>query len=395
MTIKKLLFYLEGVRKDCLFIFLMAAAVATFAAGCGKKDDAAGKKTPGPVPVAVVKAESRNIPWIFDTYGTVEAFASVDVNSLVGGQIVKVEFVAGQKVRKGDVLIRIDSRQFEANVKQLEASLDRNILLCADAERQAKVKEELHSKNAVSGDEMLKTRVVFEALKRMIRVDQANLDRAKLDVEYCTIKAPFDGRVGDILQDEGSIIKANDDNLVNITATVPAYVAFALPERLLPVVQKLMAGGKKVEVTAKIDTGKEKIQRRGELCFVDNNVNQNSGTVMIKALFPNTDEILWPGLFVEVSLELSAGELFTAIPSEAVQNGQLGMQIFVVKADSSVELRPVEIERSAEGLSAIAKGVEPGETVVLTGQFRLVPGAKVSIVAGDPVKKAIATPDKK
>ncbi|MFA6567049.1 MAG: efflux RND transporter periplasmic adaptor subunit, partial [Victivallales bacterium] len=364
-----------------------AAAVATAAYGCRKEEDSGKKKSQQAFPVSATKAVSRNIPWNFDTFGAVEAFSSVNINSLVGGKIIKVGFVPGQKVKKGDILAQIDSRPYEASLKQIEANMERDTVLANDAERQARVKSELHRKNAVSEDDMFKTKAVSESLKRAVKNDEANMDKARLDVEYCTIKSPFDGRVGDILIHEGSIIKANDNIIATVSAATPAYVAFSLPERFLPVIQKLMAKGKKVEVTAKIEAAKKDITSKGELCFIDNTVNQNSGTVRMKALFPNTDETLWPGQFVDVSVELSSGETYTAISSDAIQNGQLGQQVFIVKNDSTVELRQVEVERTASGFSAISKGLQPGETVVLTGQFRLVPDAKVSIVSTGAEKR--------
>ena len=394
MIFKRTSFVAAGLSSHSFLICLTAvAAAAIFASGCGRKDDAGGKKAgQGAVPVAVAKAESRNIPWVFDTFGTVESFSSVDINSMVGGKVTKIDFAPGQKVKKGDVLALIDSRPYEANLKQIEANMERDTVLSTDADRQARVKEELHRKNAVSEDEMFKTKAISESLKRAVKIDEANMDKVRLDVEYCTIRAPFDGRIGDILIHVGSIIKANDDKIANISMTAPAYVAFSLPERLLPVIQKLMEGGKKLEVTAMVDSTKEKIESKGVICFIDNTVNQNSGTVKMKALFQNSDEKLWPGQFVEVFIELSAGETYTSIPTDAIQSGQLGQQVFVVKADSTVDLRQVEIERSSGGFSAITKGVQPGETVVLTGQFRLVPGAKVSMESD---KKTEAAPDKK
>jgi multidrug efflux system membrane fusion protein len=357
----------------------LAAAIAVVAYGC-RKNDSGRKKAQQPMPVTVTRAVSQNIPWDFDTFGSVEAFSSVNINSLVGGKIIKVGFLPGQKVKKGDILAQIDARPYEANLKQIQANMERDTVLAVDAERQARVKEELHRKNAVSEDDMFRTKAISESLKRAVKNDEANMDKARLDVEYCTIKAPFDGRVGDILIHEGSIIKPNDNTIATISAVTPSYVAFSLPERFLPVVRKLMADGKKIEVTAKIESAKNTVSSKGELCFIDNTVNQNSGTVRMKALFPNTDEELWPGQFVDVSVELSAGETYTAIPSDAVQNGQLGTQVFVVKNDSSVELRHVEVERATSGLSAISKGLQPGEAVVLAGQFRLVPGAKVNVI---------------
>ena len=337
----------------------LAVAITTLTYGCSK-EDSGKKKSQQPMPVSVIKAVSQNIPWNFDTFGAVEAFSNVNINSLVGGKIIKVGFSPGQKVKKGDIIALIDSRPYEANLKQIEANLERDIVLSADAERQARVKEELHKKNAVSEDDMFKTKAISESLKRAVKNDEANMDKARLDVEYCTIKSPFDGRIGDILFHEGSIIKPNDNTIATISASTPAYVAFSLPERFLPVVQKLIADGKKVEVTVKIEAAKNIISSKGELCFIDNTVNQNSGTVRMKALFPNTDETLWPGQFVDVTLELSAGETYTVIPSDAIQNGQLGLQVFVLKKDSTVELRHIEVERATSDLSAISKGLQPG-----------------------------------
>lgn len=373
----------------------VAAAIAITAYGCRKAEDSGKKKGQQVFPVAVTKAVSQNIPWNFDTFGSVEAFSNVNINSLVGGKIIKVGFVPGQKVKKGDILALIDARPYEANLKQIEANMERDTVLAADAERQSRVKNELYKKNAVSEDDMFKTKAISESLKRAVKNDEANMDKAKLDVEYCTIRAPFDGRIGDILIHEGSIIKPNDNAIASISSVTPAYVAFSLPERFLPVVQKLMADGKKIEVTADVKAAKNTISSKGELCFIDNTVNQNSGTVRMKALFPNTDETLWPGQFVDLTVELSAGETYTVIPSDAIQNGQLGLQVFVVRNDSTVELRHVEVERAASGLSAITKGLQPGETVVLTGQFRLVPDAKVSVISPDAEKKSGKAAEKK
>lgn len=379
-----------------MFSLLAVFVMSLLFYGC-KKSAETDKKRPqeGPVPVIVTKAVSQNIPWIFDTFGMVEAFSSVDITSLVGGKVVKIGFVPGQKVKKGDLLAQIDSRPYEANLKQIMANLERDTVLLADAERQTKVKEELYIKKIVSEDDMFKTKAVSESLKRAVKIDGANIDKSKLDVEYCTIQTPFDGRVGDILIHEGAIVKINDDVIASVSMTTPAYVAFSLPERLLPVVQKLMADGRKVQVVATIDSSKGKISSKGELCFIDNTVNQNSGTVKMKALFANTDESLWPGQFVDVSIELSAGETYVAVPSDAVQNGQQGLQVFVVKSDSTVELRQVEVERTNAGISAISKGIQAGDTVVLVGQFRLVPGAKVEISSPGSEKKTEPASNKK
>ncbi len=390
--------HLHRLKRQCGTFGLFAVLVMfSLSLGCKKSEDA-GKKKPQevpPVPVTVATAVSQDIPWIFDTYGIVEPFSSVNITSLVSGKVIKIGFVPGQKVKKGDILAQIDSRPYEANLKQFAANLERDKVLSSDAERQTSVKDELYKKKIVSEDEMFKTKAVSESLKRSVKINEANIDKARLDVEYCTIRTPFDGRVGDILIHEGAIIKINDDIIASVSTTSPAYVGLSLPERLLPVVQKLMADARKIEVVASVESSKGKIPNKGELCFIDNKVNQESGTIKMKVLFQNTDESLWPGQFVDVSIELSTGEPYTAIPSDAVQNGQLGLQVFVVKSDSTVELRQVEVERTNAGMSAISKGVQAGEMVVLTGQFRLVPGAKVAISSTESEKKTEPAPDKK
>ncbi len=354
--------------------FVLIAFLSLSAISCSKKE--AVKKTED-VPVTVAKVESKLIPIQINTYGTIEAYAVVPVKSLIGGQIIKATVISGQDVKKGDLLFSIDARPYEANLKQIEANMERDTVLSEDAERQARVKAELHRKNAVSEDDMFKTKAISESLKRAVKVDEANMDKAKLDVEYCSIRAPIDGRAGDILTDEGNIIKANDQTLIVIHQIKPVSVSFSVPQAYLNLIKKHIADKKlDVEVKAQNDT---EPPVRADVEFLDNTVDPKTGTVRIEAKADNDAELFWPGQFVNVTVNMVSEKPVLVVPSRAVQPSQKGNYVFVVKPDSTVEMRIVAILRSAGGETALSQGVSDGETVVTDGHLKLVPGSRVEI----------------
>lgn len=365
------------------------------ASGCGKDGDKAKKSSKAPVPVSVAKAELKNVPLVFDTFGLVEPFAKVSIKPQVTGRIEKIEFTPGQRVSKGQTLIRLDARPFQAELQMAEAAHSKNSILLEDAQRLSELKSKLYTSKIVTEDEMLRLKAAAKAAAAALHSDKADIERKRLDIEYCTIAAPFDGRVGDILMHEGAVVKADETSIVEVTRTEPAYVAFSLPERFLPVVQSLLAAGEKPSVLA-TTTGDRRKQYSGELHFIDNTVNQNSGTVKMKALFQNPDGALWPGQYVDVSINLSKGkESFATVPSESIQPGQDGFHVFIVKPDSSVEMRQVAIERTAGRETAVASGLNPGETVVVAGQFLLSSGAKVSVKDAPSATESAPTDAKK
>ena len=349
---------------------------------CRKGADS-GKKQSAPPPVAVVKAEERKLPLVFDTFGLVEPYAQISVKSKLTGKIMELGFEPGQKMKKGSLLVQIDPRPYEADLKMYQAQLHKNELLSSDARRILGIKERLEKSGSVTLTEMETQRALALSSEAALESDKALVESTLLNIEYCKILAPFDAVAGDILIHNGSIVKANDDTIAKFAQITPVYVAFALPERMLPALRALQNTGRRIEIVATIPTDKSD-SIKGELSFIDNSVDQASGTIKMKAIFANADTRLWPGQYVNVRVELSQDESFVTVPTDAIMSGQNGQQLFVLKADSKVELRPVQVERSYEGISAV-KGVAADETVVLTGQFRLAPGVSVSVK--DPLNK--------
>jgi membrane fusion protein, multidrug efflux system len=331
------------------------------------------------VAVTVTSAVQRNVPVQLRAVGTVEAYASVSIKSQIDGQLVSVRFREGQDVKKGDLLFTIDPRPYEVALKEAQARLNRDVALTGKAEMDLRRYAELVAKNYVSSDKYEQFRSNAEALRATVAADQANVERARLQLEYCYIKAPMAGRTGRLLVDEGAQIKANDDKggMVEIAQIMPIYVGFAVPQQYLSEIKMHMAKGVlKVEAFVPEDQSKPE---EGTLSFLDNKVNSQTGTVMLKGTFANTVRRLWPGQFVTTVLTLTNRADAVVIPSQAVQVGQDGHYVYVVKPDMTVEPRPVSIGMNVGNETVIEKGLGAGEKVVTEGQLRLVPGAKVQL----------------
>ena len=336
------------------------------------------------VPVKVAVAVRQAVPVQIQAVGTVEAYATVTIKSRVDGQLVGVHFREGQDVRKGDLLFTIDPRPYEAALKEAQARLERDIALMDKAERDARRYAELVAKNFVSSDKYEQFRANFESLRATAEADRAAVERARLQVEYCHIRSPMAGRTGRLLVDEGSQIKANDDKggMVDISQITPIYVAFAVPQQNLPAI-KLHMGKGELKVAAEIpESGLS--PEEGTLRFLDNKVNSQTGTVLLKGSFPNTGRHLWPGQFVTATLTLATRQDAVVIPSMAVQVGQEGRFVYVVRADMTVESRKVTPGIAVGDAVVIDQGLAEGETVVTEGQLRLVPGTKVQVPEGRP-----------
>ena len=331
------------------------------------------------VPVKVAAAEQKAVPVQLQAVGTVEAYATVSIKSRVDGQLVGVHFREGQDVKKGDPLFTIDPRPYEAALKEARARLDRDVALADKAELDAKRYAELVAKNYVSSDKFEQFRANAEALRATVAADRAALERAQLNLEYCYIKAPMTGRTGRLLVDEGTQIKANDDKggMVEIMQIMPIHVGFAVPQQYLAEIKTHMAAGP-LKVEADIPESAAK-PAAGTLSFLDNKVSTQTGTVLLKGTFANQDRLLWPGQFVMATLTLTTRSDAIVIPSVAVQVGQAGQFVYVVKPDMSVESRPVVPGMSVGEDVVIEKGLAAGEKVVTEGQLRLVPGAKVQV----------------
>lgn len=371
-------------------LFLTALLLA---ACSGNADD---KKTaPPPVPVATAQATARDVPLAVDVVGRAEAFESVTLKARVDGQVAAVLFTEGQRVAQGEVLVRLDPTDFTARVRQAEASVARDEALLAKAHADTLRYVALKGRNFVSEEKVNEVRTGEAAAAATLRADQAALDLARAQLSYATVRAPFAGVVGARLVFPGSAIKTNDTALAVVNRVRPLLVSFSVPEKHLPRLRAAGAGEKgigalKVAISLPGDSAH---RFEGSVRFLDNAVDAATGTIQMKAELPNVDEKLTPGQFLNVNLQLDTLRQAVTVPNEAVQQGPEGNFIFVVKADSSVEVRKVEAGASTGGLTVVAKGLQAGETVVTDGQLRLTPGARIRSKEDAPAPAATATAD--
>ncbi|MCI0442361.1 efflux RND transporter periplasmic adaptor subunit [bacterium] len=357
------------MRKWNLFLLLLLVIVS-----CSKKDQ--GPKQPMSVPVAVGKVVQKDVPVQIKAVGTVEAQSSVLLKPQVGGVITNIAFQEGQLVKKGDLLVTIDARPFEAALAQAEANLNKEIAQAKTARELAARYESLVKKDYVTKEQYDQVRTNAEALEASAEADRAAVQNAKLQVNYCTIRSPISGRTGKIMVHAGNVVKANETDIVQIHQIDPIYVRFAVPEENLSDINRYQAS-KKLSVVAGEKSGQNKAT--GALTFIDNQVDVNTGTITLKGEFNNPKGILWPGEFVDVTLILTTRPQAIVVPSAAVESGQQGPFVFVVKPDMTAELRTVQVGETIGNDTVVEKGLNPGETVVTDGQLRLLPGAKVEI----------------
>ncbi len=352
-----------------------------FSSCSGEHGQSAGKSSqPGmneAVPVSVSTVEQRDVPMQLRVIGNVEAYSSVSVKSQVPGQLIGVYFKEGQEVKKGDRIFIIDPRFFESSLRQSEANLARDIAQMKKAQADANRYADLFKRGIVSQQDYDQNRTNFEALKSTVKADEAAVENAKVQLSYCYIYSPIDGRIGKLMINQGNMVKENDTILVTINQTKPIYVGFYVPQQDLPEVKKYMSL-EKLRVRATIPSDKDH-PVLGELTFINNQVDTNTGTILLKALFSNERESLWPGQFVNVVLTLTTQPKAVLVPSQAVQTGQEGQYVFVVKSDLTAESRSVIVGSNLDQKVIIVKGLQPGEIVVTDGQLRLAPGVKVEI----------------
>jgi multidrug efflux system membrane fusion protein len=331
-----------------------------------------------PAPVVAVEARAVNVPVSLAGIGTAQAFSSVSIKSQVDGQILSVHFTEGQTVKKGDLLFTLDARPFEAALRQTEAALARDRALLEKAKADLTRVSALTERDFATRARLDEMRANVAALEATIKAAEALVDAAKLRLEFTRITAPTDGRAGSILVHVGNLVKANDVGaLVVINQTRPINVQFAVPESQLAEIRRRMAAGK-VKVRAAIPS-EPGTATEGELTFINNTVDSTTGTILLKATYANADERLTPGQFVNVTVELTSIVGAVVVPAMAVQIGQQGQFVFVVKADSTVEVRPVRVGVAHEKDVVIESGVKVGERVVTEGQLRLRPGARVAV----------------
>jgi multidrug efflux system membrane fusion protein len=341
------------------------------------KDKQALAATTRSVPVAVATAVEQDMPVYLTGLGSVTAYNTVSVRSRVDGQLIQVNFKEGQQVNKGDLLILIDPRPFQVQLASAQAQLFKDQAALRDAQlNYQRYKDLLKESGAMSQQQVDTQKSTADQFEGAIRSDQAAIDNAKLQIEYCHITAPVSGRIGLRLVDVGNIVHASDTNaMLVITQLQPISVIFTLPEDSLPgVVKRMKQGTLKVDAYDRDDKTK---LATGTLLTIDNQIDQTTGTDRLKATFDNKDGVLFPNQFVNIHLLLDVRKNSTIVPSVAVQRGPQGSFVYVVKADKTVEARTVTVALTQSNQSAIASGLEAGEVVVTDGQDKLQNGAKV------------------
>jgi multidrug efflux system membrane fusion protein len=354
-------------------IAFLALLLAAGLGGCKREEVA----KPPPMPVAVAEASRQSVPVELRAVGNVEAVSTVGVKSQVGGTLARVHFREGEEVRQGDLLFTIDPRPYETALRQAEALLARDQAQLENARQTERRYAELLRDRFISQQEYDIVQTDAAALAATVRADRAAAENARLRLSWCTIRSPLDGRAGSLLAHEGDLIKADaDEPMVVIHQLRPIDVSFAVPEQELPRIRRQLAAGS-LAVEALL-TGEEAQPEAGRLTFIDNAVDTATGTIRLKGSFANEAARLWPGQFVTVGLTLGRLEDVVTVPQAAVQAGQQGAFVFVLKADGSVEQRPVQPGVTWEGMTVV-EGVQAGETVVTDGQMRLYPGARVEV----------------
>jgi len=340
-----------------------------------------------PVPITAVKAESKSVPLDVEAIGTVIAASTVAVRAQITGELMAVNFKEGDEVQQGQVMFELDKRPFEAAMQQAEAQLQKDIAQLANAKAQSKRYEDLAQRGIATREQVDQMTTQAAALEATVAADRANVQSAKVQLDYATIEAPISGRTGLLQVHKGNLVRANDTvPIISINRVTPVYVTFAIPEAMLPLFKQYMAAGTvRVEARAPNDSGRASI---GTIDFIDIAVDATTGTIKVKGTFQNEDRRLTPGQFVNVSVTLTTDRNATVIPTIAVQSGQQGTYVYVVKADKTVELRPVTVVRTHGDDSIVKAGVAPGETVVTDGHLRLIPGSRVSIKGADGARSA-------
>jgi multidrug efflux system membrane fusion protein len=359
---------------------------AALAAGCSGE---AVQQTPGPgggrgggqnvpVPVTTAVVEKKSVPLDVQAIGTVIAASTVAVRAQITGELTSVNFKEGDEVQQGQVLFTLDKRPLEATLQQAQANLQRDEAQAQNARASAVRYEDLLKRGIATKEQVDQFKTQAAALEATVVADRAAVESAKVQLDYATIEAPISGRTGLLQVHKGNLVRANDTQpIITLNRVQPVYVSFAIPESMLPQFKHYLAAGSvRVEAKAPSEEGKPST---GRIDFIDNAVDATTGTIKVKGTFPNDDRRLWPGQFVNVSVTLTTDPNATVVPTVAVQSGQQGTYVYVVKADQTVELRTVAVTRTHGEESIIGDGLKSGETIVTDGHLRLIPGSRVSI----------------
>jgi multidrug efflux system membrane fusion protein len=339
-------------------------------------------------PVVSARAEIKAMPVTIDAVGSAEAISTVDIRPQITGQLQQVLFEAGQDVRKGQPLFVIDRRPLESSLTQAEAIASKDEAQLKNATAQRQRAEDLLTRGILARSDYDTNVAAAAALEATLAADRAQVEQARLNLQYAQIVSPLDGRTGALNTHVGDLVRTNDAlPMVTINQVTPIYVTFSVPARFLNDIRKagsvlpVTATNQKAGVQAAQPSSRMPsmpLNAKGSVTFVDNAVDPTTATIKLKASFPNLDRELWPGLFVQVSLQLALQPHAVVVPSVALQTSQQGQYIYVVKPDQTVEMRPVTIDRQQGDETVIAKGLEGGEEIVTQGQLRLTPGARVT-----------------
>jgi multidrug efflux system membrane fusion protein len=330
------------------------------------------------VAVEFVEAKEQNTPKIIELPGNIEPYITVDIRSRVDGQIMTVNFKEGQNVKKGDLLFQLDSRGFVDQLNKAQAQLESDLAKLTNAQAEEKRYGQLLGQEVVSVEAYQQKLTNLNTTQATIDSDKADIKNAQLQIDYSNITSPVDGKTGPILLKEGNMVKANDTNsLVSINTISPIYCSFSVSEKYLDVIKNSKANNLLKLV---VKTNKDAEISNGEILFIDNQINEGTGTIKVKGLIPNTDEVLWPGESVQVYLQLYSKENAIIIPDKAVQIGPNGQYVFVIDKDNKAKIRNIEIDFTNGGYTVIASGLKAGEKIVTNGQIRLQDGTEVKII---------------
>ncbi len=364
-----------SARRPAAALLLLAPVALLLPAGC-RREAAAAAGPPPPVPVVAAKAEARDVPVVVTAVGNVEPYQSVTVKTMIGGELSRVHFAEGDAVRRGGTIFTIDPRPYEAELRRAEAQLARDRAQLENARAEERRYSELVARDYVTREQYDRAVTQVAALEATVKADEAQVQQQQVELSYTTIRSPLDGRTGRLLVHEGNVVKANDTTLVTINQLRPIKVAFAVPQDRFPEIRARHAAGALVVEARPEGSG---AGASGRLEFVDNAVDRQTGTILLKAVFPNDDDALWPGQFVTVRLVLATRPGATVVPTEAIQTGQKGPFVFAVTSGRTVEMRGVRPGLADGPFTVVEEGLAPGDEVVTDGHLRLFPGARVEV----------------
>jgi multidrug efflux system membrane fusion protein len=374
------------LRPAYLPILLFSAAAVLALSGCGSKEQvqvAGGPAGRPAAPVVVTSVEQRDIPVQIHAIGNVEAYQTVQIRSQVNGQIQKIFFKEGEDVREGQQLFQLDKRPFQADLDKATGQMKHDQAQAENSRLQAERYSGLEKEGIAAHEQADQLRAQAKAEAAGVEADKAAVEAARVQLQYTDILAPINARAGVLMINLGNLVKANDTPyLVQLNQVTPIYVTFSVPESNLDRVRQRFNSGQ-LKVLA-LPKGQSDSPVNGRLTFIDNGVDTTTGMFKLKATFQNKDRRLWPGQFVDVALELSTQKNAVVVPTKAIQSGQQGDYVYVVRTDSTAESRPVKQAGTYQNLTLIAEGLKPGEQVIVNGQMRVAPNAKVVVQSTMP-----------